>query len=68
MSQEKFEEFRRLVLRDLSLQEKLRDFTKLDPFVNRVVELGRDLGLEFSRDDVAEAMRANKRLWIERWI
>lgn len=68
MSQESFEQFRDLVLEDLSLQEKLRGFVERDVFVLRVVEAGAALGFEFTVEDVREAMNANRRAWIERWI
>lgn len=68
MPREEFEEFRRLVMQDVSLQENLRDLIDPDRFADRVVELGIDRGFKFSSDEVAEAMRENKRAWIERWI
>ena len=67
MPQNAFEQFRGLVLEDVSLQVELRDLSG-DEFVTRVVELGAAEGFEFAADDVLAAMRENKRLWIERWI
>jgi predicted ribosomally synthesized peptide with nif11-like leader len=68
MSQEQFEQFRNIVLEDLSLQEKLRAFTGRDEFISCVVDAGAEFGFQFTAEDVAEAMRANRRAWIERWI
>jgi hypothetical protein len=68
MSQESFEQFRSVVLEDLPLQERLRVFSERDEFVARVVEAGAERGLRFTAEDVAEAMRASRRGWIERWI
>ncbi|HEY0426268.1 MAG TPA: Nif11-like leader peptide family natural product precursor [Pyrinomonadaceae bacterium] len=68
MSQENFEKFRQIVLEDLPLQESLRGFTERDEFVARVVETGAARGIEFTAEDVWEAMRENRRVWIERWI
>ncbi|MGC2236230.1 MAG: Nif11-like leader peptide family natural product precursor [Pyrinomonadaceae bacterium] len=68
MSQENFEQFRNVVLEDLSLQKQLRAFTKRDIFIARVVKLGAERGFQFTAEDVEEAMNANRRDWIERWI
>jgi hypothetical protein len=68
MSQENFERFRQLVLRDLSLQERLREITDRAVFIRRVVRLGAECGCEFTPEDVAEAMRRSRRAWTERWI
>lgn len=68
MSQEQFEQFRSIVLEDLSLQKKLRAFTEREEFVARVVAAGAESGFRFTAEDVTEAMRAARRAWIERWI
>ena len=68
MSQEHFEQFRKIVLEDLSLQAHLREATERDEFVRRTVEAGAGRGLEFSAEDVESAMRESRRVWIERWI
>jgi hypothetical protein len=68
MSQEQFEEFRKIVLEDSALQERLRDIDEREPFILRVVELGAECGFEFTNETVAEAMRDARRAWIERWI
>lgn len=68
MSQKQFEQFRKCVLEDLSLQKKLRAFTSRDRFVDRVVKLGAERGFQFTEEDVREAMRACRRDWMERWI
>lgn len=68
MSQEQFEQFRNVVLEDLSLQKQLRAFTKRDMFVAHVVKLGAERGFQFTAEDVEEAMNTNQRDWIERWI
>jgi len=68
MSQESFEQFRNVVLEDLSLQERLRVFTERDEFIASVVESGAERGFQFTAEDVSEAMNANRRGWIERWI
>jgi hypothetical protein len=68
MSQENFEQFRNLVLEDLSLQKELRAFTLRDVFIARVVQSGAERGFQFTAEDVVEAMNASRRAWIERWI
>ena len=68
MSQEEFEQFRNVVLEDLPLQKRLRNFTRHDRFIRRVVRLGAERGFEFTADEVLEAINASRRAWIERWI
>ncbi|MET0752534.1 MAG: Nif11-like leader peptide family natural product precursor [Pyrinomonadaceae bacterium] len=68
MSHEQFEQFRNVVLEDLPLQKQLRAFTKRNMFVAQVVKLGAERGFQFTAEDVEEAMNANHRDWIERWI
>jgi hypothetical protein len=66
--QENFERFRELVLQDLSLQMRLREITERALFIQKVVELGGEKGFQFSPETVEEAMRANRRAWLEKWI
>jgi EAL domain-containing protein (putative c-di-GMP-specific phosphodiesterase class I) len=67
MPSEEFEKFRTLVLRDMSLQKMLNEAGDRE-FVSTVVETGKQNGFLFSAEDVEEAMQANRRAWIERWI
>jgi hypothetical protein len=55
-----------MVLADESLQAQLRDITEGDEFIAKVIELGEDRGCKFTAEDVEEAMRSNRRTWIER--
>ncbi|MGB9179271.1 MAG: Nif11-like leader peptide family natural product precursor [Pyrinomonadaceae bacterium] len=68
MAKEKLENFQKLVLRDLSLQEKLRDITDREAFIVLTVRLGEEYGCSFRREDVEEALRASRRAWGERWL
>jgi hypothetical protein len=68
MSQENFERFREIVLRDLSLQEQLREISERSVFIRKVVELSAQYGYEITPEDVDEAMRRSRRAWLERWI
>jgi hypothetical protein len=63
-----FEKLRRIVLQNSALQKELQEITDRDFFVLRVVEIGRDKDLDLTNDDILEAMRENRRVWIERWI
>ena len=61
-------EFREEVLKDLSLQVRLREIEDRQTFVRLAVRLGAEKGFCFSADDVESAMRDGRRVWIERWI
>jgi hypothetical protein len=62
MSENKFEEFRQLVLLEESLQKELRGLTDRKEFVNRMVELGAAHGYQFTAQDVEEALRGAHRI------
>ncbi|MGA9997766.1 MAG: Nif11 family protein [Pyrinomonadaceae bacterium] len=68
MAKEKLENFQKLVLRDLSLQKKLRDITDRQAFIVLTVRLGEEHGCSFRAEDVEEALRASRRAWGERWL
>jgi predicted ribosomally synthesized peptide with nif11-like leader len=68
MTHATFDEFRRAVLADQSLQEKLRDIPDSAIFVEQTLVLGQALGYTFTADDIKNAMQASRRAWIERWI
>jgi hypothetical protein len=68
MSQKDFEQFRQLVLEDISLQKRLRNITRRHTFAARAVKLGAERGFQFTAQDVYEALGEWRRLWIERWI
>jgi hypothetical protein len=63
-----FERFRRLVLRDPSLQAELMQATDRTAFTSMVLGLGERHGARFSAGDVDAAFQAARRAWIERWI
>lgn len=65
---ENFEKLRQLVLQDSALQKELRSISGSDEFVRRVVEIGREKGLNFGEEDVWAAINEGRRVWIERWI
>jgi predicted ribosomally synthesized peptide with nif11-like leader len=68
MSEESFEQFRQLVLRDLVLQERLREVDDRETFPTLVVRVGEEQGYAFTAEDVEAAIRTNGRAWVERWI
>ena len=68
MSEESLERFRRHVLQDVALQERLRETGDHEIFVVLVVSLGEELGYIFTSEDVEAALRTSRRAWLERWI
>jgi quercetin dioxygenase-like cupin family protein len=63
-----FEAFRRAVLSDLALQERLRTITDAQAFVSAAVGLGSTQGFHFTPEDVHSALRSSRRAWLERNI
>lgn len=68
MSQEDFERFRQTVLRDAELQRVLRETPDRESFVALAVGLGAERGCRFTTAEVEEALRASRRVLLERWI
>ena len=68
MSEQRLEQFRQLVLEEVSLQEKLIKAPDLEAFLGLVVRLGEERGYIFAVDDVEAALHASRRAWLERWI
>jgi mannose-6-phosphate isomerase-like protein (cupin superfamily) len=66
--QESLGRFRQLVIKDLALQEQLREKTEKVSFITFFVQLGKQHGYTFGVEEVEEALRASHRTWIERWI
>ena len=67
-SPEALERFRGLVFDDVDLQERLRQVADRGLFIDLAVRLGEERGCSFNAQDVREALRANRRAWIERWV
>jgi mannose-6-phosphate isomerase-like protein (cupin superfamily) len=67
-SPEELQRFRQTVLNDLNLQQRLCQTDDRESFIRLLVALGRQLGYRFTPVDVDNAMRAEQRAWIERWI
>jgi hypothetical protein len=57
-----------LVFEDLALQKRLREVIDRELFVDLVVRLGEEHVLTFNAKDVDEALRANRRAWLEKWL
>ena len=68
MTPKSFEQFRALVFTDAALQERLNAVEDEESFVALVVQLGVERGYDFTLEDVAAAIRAARRAWIERWL
>ena len=64
----KFNEFRNIVLGDDSLQKELRILTDRTEFIDRVIDLARSLGYEFTSEDIEEELRVGRRSWTEHGI
>jgi hypothetical protein len=65
-SQQRFEQFRELVLADHSLQARLQAFEDVDAFIAEVVHAGQQCELRFTVEDVRAALQAGRRAWFER--
>jgi predicted ribosomally synthesized peptide with nif11-like leader len=68
MSENRFEEFRELVLADDALQAKLRSLTNRNDFVTRLIELASEHGFEFTFADIEVEMRKSRLMWSDRGI
>lgn len=65
-SAQRLEAFRARVLADGALQRRLLEPQDARDWVERVVATARDLGYDFTVEDVRAASDANRRAWIER--
>jgi hypothetical protein len=63
-----FEIFHQRVLESLHLQDQLRGGLERSEFIHSVVALGQEQGCHFTAEDVATAMQASRRAWIEQWL
>lgn len=68
MCRENFEKLRQIVLENASLQSELQKVSEINEFIPRVIEIGERYDLHFGEKEITEAMRENRRAWIERWI
>lgn len=67
-SPEALEEFCALVFEDADLQQRLRQVSDKRLFAELVVRLGEERGFRFNEQNVAEALRARRQVWIARWV
>ena len=63
-----FESFRRVVLDDEGLLDRLRQCWNKRALVTLAVRLGRERGFIFTPGDVEEGLREARRVWLERWV
>lgn len=68
MSKETFEQFRQIVLQNISLQKELRNIERRNEFTERVVQLAAEKSFEITNADVEEAISSARRAWSRRWI
>jgi len=68
MSQEALNQFRQLVLEDISLQERLRETPDRETFLRLVLQLGAERGCDFTAVEVQAAMQASYQAWLMRWV
>lgn len=68
MSQESFEQFRQLVLREPALQQQLKATSDREQFIALTQRLGAERGYDFTVEDVRQALQASHRAWLERWL
>jgi hypothetical protein len=65
---ERFEAFRRRVLADPALQERLRSIPDWPAFAAAAVDAAAALGLTLTVDDVRAARHEAGRTWLARWV
>ena len=67
-SPDALQRFCNAVLEDVTLQERLRQAIDKQLFIDLVVRAGEEHGFRFNAQDVSDALREKRRLWIERWV
>jgi hypothetical protein len=65
--QQNFVNFGELVIADRELHNRLRA-TGSEDFIALVVQLGQERGYVFTAAVVETAIRAQRRVWLERWL
>lgn len=63
-----FESFLVMVLNDAALRDELVSAPDLPALFARVRELARERGLELSDQELQNAVNANRRSWMARWV
>jgi len=67
-SPEAFEQFRQFVLRDSSVQIRLRQTDDQYSFAKLVAKVGQECGFRFSIEDVEAALQAERTAWLRGWV
>jgi hypothetical protein len=67
-SPDRFADFRRLVLDDPALQERLRSVPAWPAFAEIAVEEAAERGVPLTAEDVLAAREAALRTWLDRWV
>lgn len=68
MAQESLAQFQQLVLADEALQTRLWQTNARADFITLVVRLGVERGYDFTAAEVAAALIAGRRAWLEVWV
>lgn len=68
MSQEALMQFQQIIFADAELQAELREITDQKDFIEKVLKLGKERDLEFTAEDVSNALQTSRRAWFERWL
>ena len=62
------EQFRQLILEDVTLQGRLRETLNLEAFLDLMLQLGDDLGYSFTIEEIEFAIKESRLAWLQRWI
>jgi hypothetical protein len=65
---ERFEEFRRSLLAQPALLDRLRSSQDTEAFIGATVEAAHAMGIELTPEEITAALSAARRDWIERWL
>lgn len=65
---DRFARFRRIVLDDPALQERLRSFGEWHRFVEAAIAAASERGIALSEGDMLAAREEAKRSWLDRWV
>ncbi len=57
-----------IIFDDANLQVELREITDEQEFIEKVLKLGKERDLEFTAEDLSNALQTSRRAWFERWL
>lgn len=68
VSQHAIDQLRQCVVDDPALEERLRVISGHDDFVQAVLELAREHGLDLDADELVTEMNNAQQAWLLRWL